>query len=409
MVFRSLTNFASSLTIFINTSYMKKIYALLGAVCLCASAANAVTPMTDGPAEEKKLYLIGDPAGGWNPTKGLEMTADANGNFTVTCFIAADKYFGFADALGDNDGDWGTLNSHRYGATEGNKVISLTEDNQMLYPSENSWKTDAVGYYTFTVNPTDRKFTVAEADEAMNWSIVGAFNGWGDDAADIAMTAVEGEKYVYTAVVEELDGEFKFRLDNAWISSYGAGDAVDVKEAGEYASYFNGQNFKAEGLKNMRLTLDLKNNKLTVAEEVVVPPTPETPDAPTGLTADVTTLSEEGKVVLTWDAVEGAVSYDVAYKLADAEEWTNENTLEATITLSELQAGASYTWKVLANCADDVKTEYSEEATFTVPANVGVAAVGVEASEAVCFDLQGRRVANPERGIYIINGQKVAK
>ena len=73
-------------------------------------------------------------------------------------------------------------------------------------------------------------------------------------------------------------------------------------------------------------------------------------EIPSGLfTSNVTSNS----ATLSWSAVNGAISYDVDYKLYYSNEWTNAATaITATsVNLSNLSASSSYNWRVRTNCS----------------------------------------------------------
>lgn len=65
------------------------------------------------------------------------------------------------------------------------------------------------------------------------------------------------------------------------------------------------------------------------------------------------------------------------------------------------------TYGVRSFIGDTETPDYSEMDTAKNPWLNGVEAVEAAGADAEYFDLQGRRVANPERGIYICNGKKV--
>jgi hypothetical protein len=68
-----------------------------------------------------------------------------------------------------------------------------------------------------------------------------------------------------------------------------------------------------------------------------------------GLTT--TNITTSG-ATLNWSALSGALNYDVDYKTAAATTWTNAATATTslTTTLSGLNSGTSYNWRVRANC-----------------------------------------------------------
>lgn len=135
----------------------------------------------------------------------------------------------------------------------------------------------------------------------------------------------------------------------------------------------------------------------------------------TGLEADVTSMGEEGKVILKWDAVDGATGYSVAYKLADAEDWIYEYSKETQLTLGYLTAGATYVWKVRVSPGDNQDSEFSDEATFTMPKNTSIDAIDTNIETITVVTVEGivvLRDAEPSAlnslpdGFYLVNGKK---
>lgn len=135
-------------------------------------------------------------------------------------------------------------------------------------------------------------------------------------------------------------------------------------------------------------------------------------DAPVNLAADVDTYKADGKVVLTWDAISVATEYEVAYRLASSTEWVYAKVTEATLSLSGLEEGAEYIWKVRAYCTHDRVTEYSAQSTFTMPKVDGIrGVVADDAAICVVYDLAGRVITTAPRteitralkaGVYVI-------
>lgn len=66
----------------------------------------------------------------------------------------------------------------------------------------------------------------------------------------------------------------------------------------------------------------------------------------------------------------------------------------------------TYSLPLVDNEDEEKKEEEEEEDEENSIVEVGAA---TQSAAAECYDLQGRRVANPTRGLYIINGQKVVK
>ena len=62
----------------------------------------------------------------------------------------------------------------------------------------------------------------------------------------------------------------------------------------------------------------------------------------------------------------------------------------------------------IAFCYDRETMEYWDELKYVLhDYGTGIASPLVETEEGAIFDLQGRRVSNPQKGIYIKEGRKV--
>ena len=87
--------------------------------------------------------------------------------------------------------------------------------------------------------------------------------------------------------------------------------------------------------------------------------------------ANIRVAATEGNsVTIEWDAEENATSYDVSYKLASDEEWSEPQTVtETAITLTELQGLATYEVKVRSNGAT-ITSGWSDAISFTTGASV---------------------------------------
>lgn len=95
-------------------------------------------------------------------------------------------------------------------------------------------------------------------------------------------------------------------------------------------------------------------------------------DAPSGLKADTRTFSALGYVLLQWDRIQEAESYEVAYRLPSETEWKKDQTQNTELILFDLEAGEEYIWKVRAFCTHDRVTPYSAQMRFTVPDKSGI-------------------------------------
>jgi 1,4-alpha-glucan branching enzyme len=95
--------------------------------------------------------------------------------------------------------------------------------------------------------------------------------------------------------------------------------------------------------------------------------TTPTPAAPAGLTVSGITINS---AVLNWTLVSG-LYYTVEYKEASATNWTvaATNITTGSVSLSSLNRGSSYNWRVSANCAPVTVANYSTGQFTTINRN----------------------------------------
>lgn len=117
-----------------------------------------------------------------------------------------------------------------------------------------------------------------------------------------------------------------------------------------------------------------------------------------------------GNIVLSWTSTDEMLSYEVNVRPAASTEWTSYTTLTATTyTLEGLASETEYICRVRAFCTHDRTTGWSETVRFTTPTtdSIDEIATDIATGKAAIYDLQGRRVATPASGIYVVNGKKV--
>lgn len=240
---------------------MKKsllLAAALMAGCMGASAEVAST-----------LYLIGEPAGGWDTSKGIEMTKTADGVFEIDVDLAGTNSFGFVKALG---GDWTAFNSCRYTPAERGQV-PVIGDNEMLYTGDDSndysWDLGA-GSYHFTVDTNTMKFILSEGTgggdtptpptpSANDLYFTGEVNNWG--FLDDYKLTYDGNLYYYRAGV--IRGGLTFKIaDRSWNPAYTSQNEQMV--IGETYSITFG-----DGLPNMALAEDIEDAVLILNPEAL--------------------------------------------------------------------------------------------------------------------------------------------
>ena len=112
------------------------------------------------------IYMVGNsPFGDWNPGRGVEMTDQGNGTYTLTVNIAGTVWFVFADGLSS---DWNVFNAnYRYGPTGGSEEVSAGNTYTTQKSNNNhSYKFTGSGKeYTFTFNQGNLTFSITEYQE----------------------------------------------------------------------------------------------------------------------------------------------------------------------------------------------------------------------------------------------------
>lgn len=235
---------------------MKKTLLLLGAL-FAATVANAEVA--------EKLYLVGDPVGGWNPGNGVEMTKTSEGVFEIDHAINGSQWFAFVTELNDAN-DWGAFNSHRYGAVDNGMTPTMDTPAAMQYGQDASFHLNN-GEYHFLVNTNDMTLTVTgQAVEKIydgDMYFRGTLNGWGT-GDEYKMTNEGDGVYTYTIPSLEAGSEFKF-ADPNWNQCSVTTDKKDMVIGESYPIQLaTGENMAfASNVENVKATLNLKEMTLS--------------------------------------------------------------------------------------------------------------------------------------------------
>ncbi|MBR1882336.1 MAG: hypothetical protein IJ808_04875 [Muribaculaceae bacterium] len=128
-----------------------------------------------------KVYIVGnDPFGGWDPAKGVEMTAGENQVYTYEAELNGDIYFVFSGAIGT----WDDVNGFRYGPNGANEDVTVGEEKttQISTDTGASYKvTGDGGSYKITFDLANLKFKFEKAG-----GLQGDVNGDGEvDVNDV--------------------------------------------------------------------------------------------------------------------------------------------------------------------------------------------------------------------------------
>lgn len=199
--------------------------------------ASQITPFVGEP-EYPKVYLPGaycswgDPDNSFRQCQALYSAADDGiyGGWVVFGDKAAEGWKITPEASWN--GSWGSD-----GGTEEMNPATITLDG-----TENISCYDKFSY-KFSFNKKTQELSMLAAVDS--WGICGAYNGWGDTAADTPMTlayetdASGSRAYYLTATVTmEADNAWKIRADSKWDYSFGTNEVEgEFEEAGSDGNF----------------------------------------------------------------------------------------------------------------------------------------------------------------------------
>ncbi len=206
---------------------MRKIFTLL-------LMAMAVIQM------QAAVYIVGQsPFGGWNPASGMEMTTTDNVVYTAeNVNLNGTVYFIFTTELGD----WATVNSHRYGPTDGNQEVAIdaTIHTQISTNDQAAYYVNAAGTYNITFDMNAMTFIIEEVDSDPNgtqmWILGNAFGGSFDPSTGFKMKTKDHN--VFTATVEMPNEENRFSF-TTMLSENGSWDEIKNYRYGSPSSSYN--------------------------------------------------------------------------------------------------------------------------------------------------------------------------
>lgn len=385
---------------------MKKSLLAMAAVMLLASTADA-------------MYLIGEPAGAWDPSVGIEMEQNEDGSWSWSGEIGSSQYFGFATELGES-GDWATFNSlYRLNPSTGDGTVAEPGMHDLVLGGMDGAFRGCGAPVTLTVSnlgDTYQLEVVAEgevpptppADE--QWSLIGAFNGWD---GDVPMVRSEENGNVWSVTMDQLEGEFKFRCNADWAVNFGyAGDDVVLIESDcELPMMRDGYNFSIAPATDVTLTIDVAEGTLSVSGMATAPQEPRI----LGLVGSMNDWAWEWSYMLM-ENIEGsnvytlwldALAMDWEFKIVSydgTEEFSCNDMMMMADQLymldsnpGNMKAGADYTDVFMTLDLNEGTLSF----TGTQVGDVSVKGIEAADADAVYYNMQGVRVENPENGIFV--------
>lgn len=169
---------------------------------------------------EAKYYVVGTIQGWSNTDMSCMFYAEGGNVYSYTTQWAGEWDLKIWDSrtFGNWEVAWGT-------AVDGDDSAS----GSLINAGSQSFEAPSKGYYTLTINMNDMSYqwtAVTPSVEYSSVSLIGDFNGWGDDI-DMDQLAGAPHNWYVRAVIPS-DGGLKFRADHDWVTSWGTDDATAI-------------------------------------------------------------------------------------------------------------------------------------------------------------------------------------
>ena len=221
--------------------FMKKFFTLLTMMVALSFSSQAA------------YYLVGQaPFGnGWNPSSGVEMTANADGTYSFKATVNGSVWFVFADALAESSSDWATFNNTmRIGPTGGDETVEagVWTTFQKAEGDHGAYKfTGSGSEYEITLNPFSHKFKIEGYVEPIvftSYTVAGTpvsvfGTEWDENNTDNDMTLLENGMYQLDKFNCELGAgselQFKVVGNHDWGNAWPAENrTITLEESGVY-------------------------------------------------------------------------------------------------------------------------------------------------------------------------------
>ncbi len=231
-----------------------------------------LTTETPAPTGPRIIYVRGD-MNGWEPEEAWAFTQKGENLYQLV--LGEDQAIVAGEAFKVADADWSVIN---IGGDGENPLLPDTDcevfnggNPANMTLTENCtgvlWVIldyDGANYFWYS---NDKEAMPDWAEENMtpadSWGVIGGFNNWSDD---VKMT--EKEAGVWTVTMDQLEGEFKFRMNGSWDVNYGtASESGVITGNGEYGIAAGGNNFSIAAVEKVTLTLNTNNGILIVETE----------------------------------------------------------------------------------------------------------------------------------------------
>ena len=382
-----------------------------------------------GVSASAQLYVTGDNVTGateaWAPAAPLELTAQngvysftAKGNFKISTAksTATGDWSGFNGGAKMLDGSW---NKDKVAGTA--SATLKNGDTNILSPMGD---TETLITYTVredlsTINATLPEGVTFPVDQILDMYMVGNMTSWTPNNANYKMNTTDGKVYTLEGLNLAADAQFKF-CGGSWgvreLTGGKYGEAGSVMSLGSGA----GNITLSSAMENVTVKLTVLNDDFSAGTLEIIGGGEETMPEHFYILGHVNgaTWAPDNAVEMTKTETgfeakftignSGAGDAFFSFTESTAADWDSLGQRWGAPTNDyELNAGDSATiqpgdnaFKVVADQEIILTLDWAtKKLTYNIVS--GVAAVEAANGEAVYFNMQGVRVANPENGLFI--------
>lgn len=281
-------------------------------------------------------------------------------------------------------------------------------------------KTTLTGTQTLTFNANTMVMTFGDVsltytEPEKTWAVVGAYSDWKFEES----TVFTGSGNDLSCTIDKLTSSFKIVdiTNNSWDIQYGTATPIEINKSYVLDGKNGGadpSNISFANLVQSVSNATVKWNPSTFTLEIVATDADLEIAYPTlyatgsfcgwnapGEGASVICQEEDGLYTVTIDLGEDNSDNNGQFKLAGTG-WSNEiaGGVEIGLEKTTVTLGGDNLWTSLRG-TQTLKFDYTTMQMWFVDSTTGVNVVGEEFATPVYFNLQGVRVDNPERGIFI--------
>lgn len=430
--------------------------------------ANPTTMKFKVTCEELADMYITSDDGGWDVSTGTTMVKNENGIYTVSITTSKnDVYLTFGAQLGSTSSDWDGFNAHRF---SGSGDLSNTTPRNVWFGSTDAYKIATAGTYNVILDLNNHKvlidnnqsyyimssdgtsWTVGDKMVMTNgWTLSTEFTGAGKEFLIVPDGAVSAGEFTgdWNKVIRPTEGSPRYWVNFAnysassqtgisgsatdplwWINDNNPGklaitydrstgnytincsyEKVVTDASAGYATFGmpytvnvdipdGGAVKYAESISGGAITWQPITDGIPANQGVLLEGTGTYVFTPatsvTDFTSKLVAIPLKTKLAQVIDEKTNYILAKVAesvgfYKVDENGTWVNANTAYLAVAAAEAPSRGFFPF-------DDDETTGINQIENAQPATV---------KDAVIYNLNGQRVMNPTKGLYIVNGKKV--